>query len=214
MIAHININGLSLYYEDRSPQQPDSILFLHGFPLDHSMWRHQVEYFSDDVSLHCARPARPRRHDRHRRAVAARTSDDRADGGRRRHAAGLPGGAANRRVRPVDGRIHRLRPVAQALRISSAGSFSPIPRPPPTAPEARAGRYQLAEQVKAGGSTIAADVMLPRLLAPENLNIAFGIGGAPDDRVHTAGSDRQTRCMRWRRGRTRRACWPILARRA
>jgi pimeloyl-ACP methyl ester carboxylesterase len=34
----------ALCFEDRG--EGDPILFIHGFPLDHSMWRHQIEHFS------------------------------------------------------------------------------------------------------------------------------------------------------------------------
>ena len=38
------INGLSVFLEGNSKNQ--SILFLHGFPYDHTMWKEQVEVLS------------------------------------------------------------------------------------------------------------------------------------------------------------------------
>jgi pimeloyl-ACP methyl ester carboxylesterase len=36
-----------MFYEDRSSSDPTGlIIFLHGFPLDHSIWRHQLDFFS------------------------------------------------------------------------------------------------------------------------------------------------------------------------
>jgi pimeloyl-ACP methyl ester carboxylesterase len=44
---YAEINGLRMFYEDRSSSDPTGlIVFLHGFPLDHSMWRHQLDFFS------------------------------------------------------------------------------------------------------------------------------------------------------------------------
>lgn len=41
----IDIGEVSLYCEERGRGNP--VVFLHGFTLDHRMWRRQVEYFSD-----------------------------------------------------------------------------------------------------------------------------------------------------------------------
>jgi pimeloyl-ACP methyl ester carboxylesterase len=38
------LNGTTLSYQDQGEGAP--LLLVHGFPLDHSMWRHQIEYFS------------------------------------------------------------------------------------------------------------------------------------------------------------------------
>jgi pimeloyl-ACP methyl ester carboxylesterase len=44
---YAELNGLRMFYEDRSSSDPTGlIVFLHGFPLDHSMWRHQLDFFA------------------------------------------------------------------------------------------------------------------------------------------------------------------------
>jgi pimeloyl-ACP methyl ester carboxylesterase len=41
------INGIRMYYEDRSSSDPTGVIvFIHGFPLNHSMWRQQLDYFA------------------------------------------------------------------------------------------------------------------------------------------------------------------------
>jgi 3-oxoadipate enol-lactonase len=42
----VTVNGISLATHDEGNGLP--ILFIHGFPLSHSMWRHQLEAFSSD----------------------------------------------------------------------------------------------------------------------------------------------------------------------
>lgn len=44
MIRHVTANGVRLAVLDRG--QGRTIVLLHGFPLDHTMWRHQVEMLS------------------------------------------------------------------------------------------------------------------------------------------------------------------------
>lgn len=41
MIRHVTANGVRLAVLDRG--QGPAVVLLHGFPLDHSMWRHQIE---------------------------------------------------------------------------------------------------------------------------------------------------------------------------
>ena len=44
---YAELNGLRMFYEDRSSSNPSgTLVFLHGLPLDHSIWRHQLDYFS------------------------------------------------------------------------------------------------------------------------------------------------------------------------
>ena len=43
---YVDINGIRMFYMDRSKSDPTgTIVFIHGFPLNHSMWRHQLDYF-------------------------------------------------------------------------------------------------------------------------------------------------------------------------
>ncbi len=39
------INGLQYFYEDQG--QGDAVILLHGFPLDHTMWRSQIGFFQE-----------------------------------------------------------------------------------------------------------------------------------------------------------------------
>ncbi len=43
---HAEINGLHLFYEERGDPGAETIVFLHGFPLDHRMWRRQLDRFA------------------------------------------------------------------------------------------------------------------------------------------------------------------------
>lgn len=40
------INGTELFYIDVGPRLAPTIVFIHGFPLDHTMWQAQLDYFS------------------------------------------------------------------------------------------------------------------------------------------------------------------------
>ena len=42
----VTVNGVTLAVHDEGTGPP--ILFVHGFPLSHSMWRHQLEAFAGD----------------------------------------------------------------------------------------------------------------------------------------------------------------------
>ncbi len=44
----VPVNDLSMFVEDRSAPDDQTILFLHGFPFDHSMWREQLQLFSSE----------------------------------------------------------------------------------------------------------------------------------------------------------------------
>ncbi len=37
---------VKIYYQDKGPKNATPIIFLHGFPLTHAMWAHQVDFFS------------------------------------------------------------------------------------------------------------------------------------------------------------------------
>lgn len=43
------INGIHIHYEDIG--DGPALLLIHGFPLDHTMWTHQVEALKDDYRL-------------------------------------------------------------------------------------------------------------------------------------------------------------------
>ena len=168
---YASVNGLNLFYEERSDHEPDPILFLHGFPLDHSMWRHQLDAFS--MTHRCIAP------------------DLRGHGSTTDIGETLQPGQVTIELMADD--VAALLDHLRVQKITVCGlsmggyvAFALWRRHPQrisrivfadtkaTADtvEARAARFQLAEQVKAGGSKVAADSMLPRLMAPENLDTA------------------------------------------
>lgn len=51
---YLEINNLRMFVAERSASDEGTILFLHGFPFDHSMWRHQLAYFGTEY--HCLAP--------------------------------------------------------------------------------------------------------------------------------------------------------------
>ena len=55
MTAAIDLDGFSVSFVDRGPREADEVLlFVHGFPLDHSMWRGQLDDLADD--FRCVAP--------------------------------------------------------------------------------------------------------------------------------------------------------------
>jgi 3-oxoadipate enol-lactonase len=48
-VPYITSGDIKIYYEEKGAGPP--LLFLHGFSLDHRMWRDQVDYFSDKYSV-------------------------------------------------------------------------------------------------------------------------------------------------------------------
>ncbi len=44
----IQVNDLHMFVEDRSASDEQTILFLHGFPFDHSMWHDQLQLFGTE----------------------------------------------------------------------------------------------------------------------------------------------------------------------
>ncbi len=45
----VSVNGAQLNVVDVGEGQP--VVFVHGFPLDHQMWRHQIEAYSSDYRV-------------------------------------------------------------------------------------------------------------------------------------------------------------------
>ncbi len=165
------VNDLNIFYEERGDPQTGPILFLHGFPFDHSMWTHQMEAFSR--AHRCIAPDL-RGHGQTTRLSASGASarpvvtiEQMADDviGLLDHlgldqvtVCGLSMGGyiAFALWRKYAQRISRL-----ILADTKAGADSD---------EARQNRFRLAELVKAKGASAAADAMLPRLFAPGNLS--------------------------------------------
>jgi pimeloyl-ACP methyl ester carboxylesterase len=42
----LRVNNLNMFVDVRGSATNETILFIHGFPFDHSMWRHQMQAFS------------------------------------------------------------------------------------------------------------------------------------------------------------------------
>lgn len=168
--AYAEVNGLRMFFEDRSSTDPTGVIvFVHGYPLNLSMWRYQLDYFS--ITHRCIAPDlrgfggskhlnQPLPADQWTMDVFA---DDiialldhlRLD---KAHICGLSMGGyiAFALWRKHPQRVRRL-----ILADTKATADSD---------EARANRYKQAEMVKAKGATALADVMLPKLIAPDNLD--------------------------------------------
>ena len=50
----VEVNHVSMFVEERSESDSQIILFLHGFPFDHSMWRYQLGFF--ETEFRCIAP--------------------------------------------------------------------------------------------------------------------------------------------------------------
>ncbi len=167
---YADINGCRLFYEDRSSTDPSgTIVFMHGFPFNHSMWRYQLDYFSMNYrciapdlrgfggSAHLDQPL-PADHwtmDVFADDIAALLDHlkiDKAD------ICGLSMGGyiAFALWRKHPKRIRRL-----ILADTKATADTT---------EGKANRYKQAEMVKAQGATALADAMLPKLIAPDNMD--------------------------------------------
>lgn len=165
------VNDLNMFYEEHGDPQARQIVFLHGFPFDHSMWDHQIDALSQ--TCRCIAPDL-RGHGQTTRlsassesAGAALTIDQMADDvvGLLDHLrvdqATVCGLSMGGYIAFALWRRHARRISRLILADTKAGADTE---------EARQNRYRLAELVKAKGASAAADAMLPRLFAPGNLN--------------------------------------------
>ncbi|MCS7054904.1 MAG: alpha/beta hydrolase [Thermoflexales bacterium] len=169
---YAEINGLRMFFEDRgsSGDSTDVIVFLHGFPLDHSIWRHQLDYFSTGyrciapdlrgfgASSELKKPPQP----------TPLTVDT--------FAADIVALLDHLKIKSADfvglsmgGYIALAiwRRLATRRRVRRL-IFSNTRAAGDTA-ETKANRKRQAELVKTKGMRPYADEMLPRLLAPENM---------------------------------------------
>jgi 3-oxoadipate enol-lactonase len=161
-MTYEQINGARMFYEEAGAQNAQALVFLHGYPLDHSMWSAQMAAFS--ARFRCIAPDL-RGHGR------SELGDIAAD----RHSLG----------QLADDAITLL----NHLRISSAivcglsmGGYVAFElwrrysarisklllmdtRAPADSPEVKANRYKQADLVRAQGVAPLPDLMLPRLLA-------------------------------------------------
>lgn len=44
----VEVDQLNMFVDDRSATDDQTIVFLHGFPFDHSMWRNQLQFFGTE----------------------------------------------------------------------------------------------------------------------------------------------------------------------
>ena len=164
---YAEINGIRMYYEDRSSSDPTGVIvFIHGFPLDHSMWRQQLDYFS--MRYRCIAP------DLRGYGASFLTDGAKAEpwsmdtfaddiitlmdklGIEKANVCGLSMGGY---VAFALWRKYRKR-VRQLVLADTKATGEPA--------EGKANRARQAELVKAQGSRALADEMMPKLLAPAN----------------------------------------------
>ena len=172
---YAQVNGLRMFFEDRSASDFETILFIHGFPFDHSMWRHQL--FLLGTESRCIAPdlrghggtldlAEPRQADEVTIDLLAEDLIALLDHLQLRQekitVCGLSMGGyiAFALWRKVPARIGRL-----ILADTKAT---------PDTPEVKTRRQAQAEKVKQEGPKAISEGMLDSLLTPENRNGVIG----------------------------------------
>jgi 3-oxoadipate enol-lactonase len=136
------------------------VVLLHGFPLASAIWREQQRDLSDqyrvitpDLRGHGRSPAA---HGVSTMDLMARDVLALLDALHIEHAV-LMGHSMGGYVTLAAWKLYPERFRALGLIASQAGADTP---------EARQARHQLAEKVAAGGSSVVADAMIPKLFAP------------------------------------------------
>ncbi|HQV68448.1 MAG TPA: alpha/beta fold hydrolase [Thermoflexales bacterium] len=160
-----HINGIDLYYTDIGPQDTTPILFLHGFPFDHTMWDQQLIYFPSRVR--CIAP--DLRGFGQSGYDGPRSINDMADdmlalldaiGVKGATVCGLSMGGY----------------IALAMWRKAPQKFAKLvladTKAPGDTPEGRAARLELAKKVLDGGSSVQADANMPKLFAEKNTKSA------------------------------------------
>lgn len=156
------INGARMFYEEAGAQDAPALLFLHGYPLDRSMWAAQLAAFSD--RFRCIAP------------------DLRGHG--QSELGGVPADQHSLDLLADDvvTLLNHLRiPSAIVCGLSMGGYLAFAlwrryrarvdrlilmdTRAPADSAEVRASRYKQADLVRAQGVAPLPDLMLPRLLA-------------------------------------------------
>jgi 3-oxoadipate enol-lactonase len=172
----VQINDLRMFVEDRSSSDFETILFIHGFPFDHSMWRQQLYLLGTESR--CIAP------------------DLRGHGGTLDAHGPRPADQVTIELLAEDmiALLNALRPEQQKITVCglSMGGYIAfemwrrIPerigrliladtKATPDSHEARARRQAQAENVKADGPRAISDGMLETLLTPENRSSAIGM---------------------------------------
>jgi pimeloyl-ACP methyl ester carboxylesterase len=167
---YAEINGLRMFYEDRSSSDPaGTVVFLHGFPLDHSIWRHQLDYFS--MGYRCIAPdlrgfgasselrkppePTPLTVDTFAADIVALLERLNIK------SANFVGLSMGGYIALAIWRRLATRKLVRRLVLSNTRAAGDTP-------EAKANRKRQAELVRTQGTRPYADEMLPRLLAPES----------------------------------------------
>jgi len=168
---YAEINGLRMFYEDRSSSDPTGVIvFLHGFPLDHSIWRHQLDYFS--MRYRCIAPdlrgfgasselkkppePTPLMVDTFAADIVALLAHLNIK------SANFVGLSMGGYIALAIWRRLATRKLVRRLIFSNTRAAGDTP-------ETKANRKRQAELVRTQGTRPYADEMLPRLLAPENI---------------------------------------------
>lgn len=156
------INGVELFWQEVGGGE-DVLLLLHGFPLDHTMWRPQIDFFAALGWRVIAPDQRGYGQSRHNPAedtTMALLAQDAAAlldhlGVARAVVMGLSMGGY------VSFAFYSQFPAkVRALILANT-------KAEPDAPLARENRYKLREAVRSQGSAAARDVMLPMMFSPE-----------------------------------------------
>jgi pimeloyl-ACP methyl ester carboxylesterase len=170
------VNGLRMFVEDRSASDFETILFLHGFPFDHSMWRHQL--FLLGTEYRCIAP------------------DLRGHGGTLDIGEPRPPEQVTMDLLADDvvALLDVVKPRQEKITVCclSLGGYiafalwRKIPerigwliladtKATPDTPEARARRQSQAEKVQTDGPKAVSEGMLNTLLTPENRSTVIGM---------------------------------------
>ncbi len=156
----VRVRDLEMAVVDEGSGLP--LLLVHGFPLDHSMWRYQIGYFAE----HCRVIAPDLRGFGRTTATAGKTTMEQM-------ADDLAVLLAELGVRDpilfcglsMGGYVgwQFARKYADRLRALIACDTRVIP----DSPEQAANRRQMAERVLSDGASVVADAMLPKLFSDE-----------------------------------------------
>lgn len=150
---------LDLPHSDRGPRGALAVILLHGFPLDHRMWRHQKEAL-EAAGFRVVVPDL---------RGAGKAPAGRAGAGMRERAADvlrLAERAGIRRFALVGFSMggYVALEVAREAPERLAGLALVDTRAEADSEEARAGRMATIEKMKVGGVQVLADAMLPKML--------------------------------------------------
>jgi 3-oxoadipate enol-lactonase len=161
-VKHINIQGATLAVLDEGAGEP--VVFVHGFPLDHTMWQGQIDVFSQRYRVLATDLRGFGASDvRGETATMEDFADDLAamlDALDVRGPIALCGLSMGGYIafRFAAKYASRLRSLILCDTRAAADS-----------PEAAANRLKMAEQVLSEGAEVAANAMLPKLFGPRTV---------------------------------------------